>query len=427
MPQIWDNFAPRVGLAYQLTPRLVVRTAYGIFYAGYENGPWSNPSPGFNPPFFVTQSFNTTCGAPSANPTLGTLNCAIPGFTLSQGFPADSLTNPNTPTLLEVAHLKDPSMQQWHFSIQYQLPSDILLEVGYEGSKGTHLYAPFYNGNQATPTSDPTAPFGPRRPNPIINAGITVFETSSYSSFNALETRLEKRFSRGLSLLATYTYGHSLDNGSSSNLGAGTQSQRDYRQYPMLDYGNSAFDVRQRFVASYIYQLPFGAGQHWGSGSKGVVGQLASGWQLAGILTAQTGNWLTVADSNGNFANSDGAQNPDLVGNWRSKPCLPGTYFNTCAFADPPLGSLGNAGADIVEGPRMSNWDFSLTKAFKVSEARRVEFRAEFFNVLNKANLELLGRTYQANNSVTMGSPFFGFPTAALPPRLIQFGLKFYY
>jgi hypothetical protein len=195
----------------------------------------------------------------------------------------------------------------------------------------------------------------------------------------------------------------------------------------MLDYGNSAFDVRQRFIASYIYQLPFGAGRRWGSRSTGVVNQLTSGWQLTGIFTAQTGNWLTVADSNGNFANSDGAQNPDLVGNWKAKPCVPGTYFNTCAFADPPLGSLGNAGADIVEEPRMSNWDFSLMKTFKISEARRFEFRAEFFNLLNKANLELLGRVYQANNSVTMGSPFFGFPTAALPPRLIQFGLKFYY
>jgi hypothetical protein len=157
----------------------------------------------------------------------------------------------------------------------------------------------------------------------------------------------------------------------------------------------------------------------------GLGNQLASGWQLAGIFTTQTGNWFTVGDSNGNFANSDGGQNSDLVGNWRAKPCVPGTLFNTCAFADPPLGSFGNAGSDIVEGPTWSNWDFSLLKGFQISEAKRVEFRAEFFNVLNKANLLLVARAYGSTNSVTMGSPQFGFPTAALPP--IQFGLKLYF
>jgi hypothetical protein len=106
---------------------------------------------------------------------------------------------------------------------------------------------------------------------------------------------------------------------------------------------------------------------------------------------------------------------------------VPGTILNTCAFVDPPLGSLGNAGSNIVQEPEVSNWDFSPMKTFKVSEVKRFEFRAEFFNLLNKANLELLGRGYEANNSVTMGSPFFGFPTAALPPGLIQFGLKFYF
>src|SRR6266404_4033915 len=159
-----NNFAPRVGLAYRFTDKLVLRSGYGIFYGGQENGPFSNPSPGFNPPFFSLQAFAMTqCSASSANPNPGQLDCSIPNFNvISQGFPATALSDPNSPELYSVSPgLHTPYNQQWHLGLQYQLPAETVLEVSYAGSRGLKLYA-FYNGNQAVPTADQTAPTAPR-------------------------------------------------------------------------------------------------------------------------------------------------------------------------------------------------------------------------------------------------------------------------
>ncbi len=164
----YKDFAPRVGFAYKLTNKLVMRGGYGIFYGGVENGPFSFPSPGFNPPFFVTQSFSSPCGNPvpananAADPG----NCAIglkltpsqpPDTSLminnfwTQGYPANSLRDPNNPLLYSIdPHLKTPMMQQWHLGAQYQLPADTVVELSYAGSHGSRLYG-FYNGNQADP------------------------------------------------------------------------------------------------------------------------------------------------------------------------------------------------------------------------------------------------------------------------------------
>jgi hypothetical protein len=116
-----NNFAPRIGLAYQISTKLALRTGYGIFYGGQENGPFSNPSPGFNPPFFSSQVFNTNCGAASASPSL---DCSIPNLNvLANGFPLNSLSDPNTPSLYTLEpHLVTPYTQQWHLGFEYQLP-----------------------------------------------------------------------------------------------------------------------------------------------------------------------------------------------------------------------------------------------------------------------------------------------------------------
>jgi hypothetical protein len=306
-----------------------------------------------------------------------------------------------------------PYVQQWHASFQFQLPSETLLELSYTGAKGTHLYT-FFNGNQATPSSDPSAPTAPRRPYPLIDNSIDELSTQGFSSYNGLQIRAEKRFSRGLEFLATYAWQHSLDNASSANLeSANNSSPRDFLLYPNLDYGNSDFDIRQRFVASYSWQIPYG--NRLNRAGRLILG----GWQTAGILTLQTGNWYTVSDGNANFANSDGSQNPDLVGNPNGKPCVPGTLFNTCAFADPPLGSLGSAGRNIVQQPGTITWDSSFFKSFPVRESSRFEFRAEFFNILNHPNL--------TTGNLTYGNGDFGFPNGASTQRQIQGALKYYF
>ena len=430
------NFAPRVGLAYRITNNLVFRTSYGIFYGGQENGPYSNPSPGFNPPFFVTQSFNMPCLINSANPNPGQVNCSIPGLSsLQQGFPANALVDPNTPILFSIdPHIETPFMQQWFMGFQYELPANTVLEISYVGSHGADLFG-LFNGNEAVPTADPNIPTAPRRPDPNIDAGIDTLRSNLFSNYNGLQVRLEKRFSHGLQFEAAYTYSHALDDASNANLGS--QNQGDFRLQtaPFLEYGNADFDVRHRFVLSYIYDLPFGNGQRFGGNATGVQNQLIGNWQVTGIVSAQTGNWFTPTDDLVNISNSDcggavfNCARPDVVGNPNGTPCIPGTIFNTCAFvANTTFGTFGDAGRNIIRGPGLQNWDMSFIKEFPVHEQMHFEFRAELFNIWNHPNLTFADEmTTNENFSTERGTSQFGFPTASRAPRLIQFALKFYF
>jgi hypothetical protein len=430
------NFAPRVGLAYKISDKLVLRTSYGIFYGGQENGPYSNPSPGFNPPFFVTQSFNMPCLGNSANPSFPLTNCSIPGFnSLQQGFPANSLVDPNTPLLFSISpKITTPFMQQWFLGFQYELPSNIVAQVSYVGSHGADLFG-LFNGNQAVPTSDPNSPTAGRRPDPNIDAGIYALRSNLFSNYTALQLKLEKRFSNGLQFEAAYTYSHALDDASSASLGA--QNQGDFRLQtePQLEYGNADFDVRQRFVFNFVYDLPFGKDQRFGSDLSGFRNQLVGNWQITGIISAQTGNWFTPTDDLVNISNSDcggevfNCARPNVVGNPNGTPCIAGTIFNTCAFVPNTVeGTFGDAGRNIIRGPGLHNWDLSFIKQFPVREQMHFEFRAELFNIWNHPNLTFTDvTTTDENFSTERGTSQFGFPTASLPPRLIQFALKFYF
>ena len=467
-----NNFAPRIGLAYQITNKLVLRSGYGIFYGGQENGPFSNPSTGFNPPFFSIESFNTNCGASSANPAAGQVDCSIENFNvLANGFPSDSLTDPNTPQLFsEDPHLRTPYNQQWHLGVQYQLPAETVLEVSYAGSRGLKLFA-FYNGNQAVPTADQTAAFAPRRPvnkslpgagpcdlanpdncDPAFDTSIATFRSDAFSNYHSLQARLEKRLTHGLQFQASYTYSHALDNASSADLGSfATGDFRDQR-FPRLEYGNADFDIRHRFIFSYFYELPFGKGKMFGGNATGVLNQIIGGWQVAGITSASTGNYFTPTDIETDLSNSDGGGNvasaarPNRIGDPNGKPCIPGTMFNTCAFeTNTTLGTFGNTGRNVIRGPGFQNWDISLFKTFPVTERYRFEFRAEFFNAWNHVNQLLFPAKFLFDNPATdhgqdlapgeSGCPIdnlnsncaWGFAQSARDPRFIQFALKFYF
>jgi len=389
-----NNLAPRVGFAYQLSNNLVMRAGYGIFYGGQENGPFSNPSPGFNPPFYLQQTFQqTNCFDSSANPAQE--DCSIPNFNvLSNGYPANSLSDPNNPAFYSLSpKLRTPYNQQWHFGFQYQLPAQTALEISYAGSHGLKLYG-FYNGNEAVPVANPQTPTAPRRPahkslpgagpcdlaqdafgnfidagncDPVFDVSLATFRSDDISNYNSLQVRLQKRVSHGLEFEASYTYSHALDDASSASLGS--QNQGDFRlqNNPRLEYGNADFDVRHRFVLSYAYELPFGKDKSFfGNASRG-WNQIVGGWQVAGITSASTGNWYTPTDISTNLSNSDGGgtvanpSRPNVIGNPNGKPCIPGTLFNTCAFATNTIqGSFGNARRNIILGPGFQNWDISL-------------------------------------------------------------------
>jgi hypothetical protein len=424
----FNNFAPRVGFAYQALSKLVLRSAFGMFYNASENGPYSNPSQGFNPPYFVGETFAAPCGLPSAN---AVLDCSVPGLgVLSSGFPANSLVDPNTPTLFSMdPYMRTPYVMQWHFTAQYQVGQNSLIEVAYVGSKGTKLYT-FGNVNQAAPSADPSAPYAPRRPFPDIDASIAYLNTAGNSEYDALQTRFQHRFSGGLSLLANYTWSHALGNASNANLGAQNNDAFRWSDYPQWEHGNLDFDIRQRVVFNYIWELPYGHGRHFGGSSPGWMNAAFGGWEFSGVTTFSDGTWYTVTDANANFANSDGQQRPNSVAgqNPNGTPCVPGTFFNTCAFTDPPYGSFGNVGQNTVRGPGLQNWDTSFQKEFPLGEKRRFEFRAEMFNIFNHANFLFAQPGPQnSNNATVYGTPSFGYVTAARAPRQIQFALKFYY
>jgi len=453
----YNDWAPRIGLAFKLTNRLVMRGGYGIFYGGVENGPFSFPSPGFNPPYFVTQSFNSPCGnpvPPQANPAYPANLCAIgvkyptnggaPDTSLminnfwTQGFPATSLVDPNNPLLYSISpNLRTPRMQQWHFGLQYQLPRETVVELSYAGSHGSRLYG-FYNGNQATPSADPNAPVAPRRPFPAVDGTIDSYRSDTVSNYNSLQARVQKRTSHGLQFEASYTYSHSSDDASSASLGSLNNGDFRDQRFPQLEYGNSDFDVRHHLVVNYAYDLPFGKGQKFGGNASGFANQLIGNWQIAGIVSASTGNWFTVTDPFNNAANNDcggtvgyNCTRPNVVGNPNAKPCMPGTFFNTCAFAsDTTPGTYGNEGRNITHGPGYQAWDLSVLKAFPVREQMRLEFRGDFFNIWNHVN-PLWGPIGAAGQvepvAIEIGTPQFGQLQAARDPRLIQFALKFYF
>ncbi|MGA8439745.1 MAG: TonB-dependent receptor [Candidatus Sulfotelmatobacter sp.] len=492
-----NNFAPRIGFAFRATNKLVVRSGYGIFYGGQENGPYSNPSPGFNPPFFSSESFSTPCGNLATNPAFpagNPLNCSIASLnmngsnTLANGFPATALSNPNTPELYSVdPNLRTPYNQQWHFGVQYQMPADAMLDVSYAGSRGLKLFG-FYNGNEAALATLPQfaalcvanfvsllgCPTAERRPahavapgappgatcnlsptddcDPVFDTSIATFRSNDVSNYDSLQVRFEKRPTHGLQFQAAYTWSHALDDASSASLGS--QNAGDFRLQndPLLEYGNADFDVRQRFVLSYAYDLPFGKNKAFGGNASGVWNQIIGNWQVAGITIATTGNWYTPTDIATNLSTSDGggevasASRPNVVGNPNGHPCVPGTLFNTCAFAtNTVVGSFGDAGRNIIQGPGTQNWDISLFKIFPISEQKRLEFRAEFFNAFNhydpefdnpgsfntniatQHGLDETAAETGCTNGNTNSNCAFGFAQAAHDPRFIQFALKFYF
>jgi len=421
-----------------------LRGGYGIFYGGQENGPFSWPSPGFNPPFYLQQAFNSPCGTPSppdANPN-DPGNCAIGSGNLminnfwTQGYPAASLKDPNNPVLYSIdPDLKTPMMQQWHLGLQYQLPAQTALEVSYAGSHGLRLYG-FYNGNQALPSPDPNAPLAPRRPFPAVDGTIYAFRSNDVSNYDALQVHLEKRLTHGLQFEVSYTYSHALDDASSASLGSYNNGDFRDQRFPGLEYGNSDIDVRHHVVISYAYELPFGRGKAVGGGASGFLNQLIGNWQVAGITSASTGNWFTISDPFVNASNTDcggtvafNCARPDVIGNPNGRPCVAGTFFNTCAFTSDLInGTFGNEGRNVVRGPGYQDWDISLLKTFPVRERMRFEFRADFFNLANHTNF-LIGPVGAAGQvepvAVELGTAQMGFPQSARDPRLIQFALKF--
>ena len=401
-----NNFAPRVGLAWTIgdAGKTVLRAGYGIYY---DTSPLA---PGealyFNRPYFDFNLFFPLPGLP---------------LTLSDPFPAFfPFALPDSAQALQ-RNLRTPYMQHWNLSVQQQLGRSRVLEVAYVGSKGTKLLTA-RDINQPQPSRlPPGLPFVPR-PVPQFDE-INLIESRANSNYHSLQARLQQRLSAGLALLASYTWSKSIDDASNFFPSAGDpnypQNSYDFR----AERGRSNFDVRHRLSVSYIYDLPFGKGRKYLADGGG-WSTLLTGWQTAGIVTAQTGRPFTVAlirelDNSGTGFSALGFganDRPNVAGNPRLAQGTPERWFNTAAFAFPAPGTFGNAGRNVVEGPGYQTVNASLIKNTALTERVNLQLRGEVFNLFNHPNFNLPDNF--------LGSPTFGQITSARDPRHIQLGVK---
>ncbi len=384
-----DNWAPRIGFAFRMTDKMVLRGGAGAYYNPNQMNSFTLSTT--NPPFALTTTFNSSPGNVLTldNPTLGS------GSTPSS-YLAVFTENPYLPT---------PRMYQWNLGLARELSSKSGFELQYLGSHSIHLDRSFYNNQPVT--------LGPGsvnslRPNQLWGR-IRTIQNDETANYNGMTAIFRQRMTRGLQVLASYTWSHTLDMSTDSNGGGAPMNA--YNIYG--DYGDANWDIRHRFVASVVYELPKLSGQN------AVVRAILGNWQINDITTLQSGMPINVGIA-GDVANSGRAnQRPDVVGT-PSAHCN-SSHLTNCidasAFAMPAAFTFGNARRNLLTGPSLLNTDFSLFKDLPITERAKFQFRAEFFNIFNHPQL--------ANPNSTFGTSSFGSITSIVADnRDIQFGAK---
>jgi hypothetical protein len=398
-----NNFAPRVGLAYSLFRRTVIRSGFGMFY-DYNTNLIQNSIRGFHYPFAVTRS-------------VGGQNLLIPGaYNLS--------TNPYAPFSPATANLsgtvdlnrRDPYALEWNFGIQQMLTGNLMLEVDYVGTGGRKLVTNIQQ-NEA-PVSP--LPVNPRRPWPNTPTSFFLIADIQNSNYNALQVKLERRFASGLTFRNSYSWSKCLDIDSDPN-----SAVLDYSYNLKYSYGPCTFNIHYVDTADLVYQLPFGRGKKFASSSPALLDGIIGGWQLSGVVTIRSGTNYHVlsgqdSENTGNFIASS-TERANIV-----SPAVPSGFqqdrahwFNPRAFQVPAFGTLGNLSRDALTGPAFNQFDLAAMKDFKIWETVRLQFRAEFFNAFNHTNF--------SNPIATLASPLLGQITSSYPARDIQFALKLHW
>lgn len=396
----WNNFAPRFGFAYRpaFAKNTVVRGGIGIYYATDNLNELQFEVMG--PPFYQSQTL-------TSDPTKPTLLMAdmLPSLSASPNVNPFSFDRRN----------RTPYLSQWSFGIQHTFKKDYLIEVEYVGSTG-QKQAERRNLNSAALDPTGTVPLAVRRPYPQFGNILLAYH-GGWSSYNALNTRFEKRFSGGLYFLTSYTWQKSLDLGSSDEFSAIGSS------FKVLDKGHSSFDVPQRLVFSYVWELPFGKGKRFGGGGP-ILDKILGGWQFSGISTFSKGqfqtpgigvDWLNIGSFN--------SSRPNIIGDYTAGRSLPDAYINPTAFDYPrnaagqPVHIPGNAARNSIEQPGLNNWDVGVVKNTRIHERFNIQFRWETFNTWNHtqfgpANLSMTSANVGKITSLMVG------------PRRTQLGLR---
>lgn len=398
-----NNWAPRAGFAYQLTPKTILRGGGGIFYGSWGFQAIAQMGPA-NIPYFVNIVMT------SAN------TAATSSMVLGSGFAPGTLDARNARNAAAVALLPNtpvPQIQQWNFGIQRELAADTVLTVSYVG--GGSSYLPGFNDINDPPPGPGAV--NPRRPFPTFG-GITLNSDFAHSTYHSLQAKMEKRFSRGFSILSSYTWSHSLDNSVNGEDNAAGSTNPQNPRNTNAEKSSSAIDIRQRFVTSAIYDLPLGRSGGF-LGNSAVSRALAGGWQVGGIFVASGGPPLSPTVSP-NPANTTLTVRPDRLrdGNLPRGERTVDRWFDRTAFSPSAPFTFGNSGRHVLRAPGIVNLDALVSRNFRISEVRRVEFRGEFFNFTNSAHFGRPNLNVALVQAGLIGS-------TQSPNRQVQFGLRF--
>jgi hypothetical protein len=404
------NFGPRVGFAYRPfgSDRTVLRGGWGMYYVRLAYTRLTNFGGG---PFVSNDMFTNT------------ITSGVPVFQ----FP-DPFTGPGSIGTQSVSplspFLKTPKNQQWNLTLEHEFARNLVASITYRGLRGTQIP---YAGDINRPL--PSATTGPgtgenyfRYPNFY---SVTLLQDGAIQNLNAMDVKVERKFSSGLSLESGWTWAHNLTDTTPDGEGIDTAIQNPYNRAE--EYGNVDFMPRHRWVSYAIYELPFGRGKRYASGVSGAMNQLVGGWQLSAVTLFSSGQFLTPSFDTLDPSNTRWyGGRPDCVGDPYLSNRSISDWFNLNAFAVPPNGRFGNCGNGVLEGPGLGNFDFGFFKVFTIKERLRAQFRMTSTNFLNHPNF--------ANPNIDITSGEFGTVTGlqggkrdslGAGPRAIQMGLRF--
>ena len=391
----YKDIAPRVGATYRLSEKTVLRAGFGIYYNPNQMNTFTFLTN--NPPLAAEFTFNS-------QPTNPTLSFESPFGVVGPGGPP----NVTTPT----RDLPNARKDQWSFDIQHELWQGTVLDVQYVGSNTQNLDRSFFNNR---PQPGP-GPIDPRRPNQLFRE-LRIITNDLIADYDAVSVILRKRMSHGLQADAHYTWSRTRDMATHSNGGGTTMDQYDIWR----DYGPANWDYPHRFVASYIYDVPF-----LRSSSNAFLRNVVAGWQIGGITTYQSGDPLNVS-INGDRANvGAGNQRPDLIGPVPKLNCEPNpaglgliNCFDASAFAVPAQFTYGSAPRNLLRGPHSLVTDLSLAKNFRLAGRTQLQVRAELFNAFNTVNW--------SNPNTNIQNTNFGRITGAGGMRRNELGGKLFF
>ncbi|HLH30272.1 MAG TPA: hypothetical protein VKY31_03655, partial [Terriglobia bacterium] len=379
----YNNFGPRIGVAWQPFGNVVARAGYGIFYDTLSVGD-SLFLLGLNPPFV---HFDVKNNGP-----------VIPDFDLSNAFQDN--TPSSQPSIFSTSReLPNPYLQEWSGSIEFPVHQLFVVDVSYFGQKGTRLRRQV-NVNQPTP--GPAGSLDDRRPFPDFK-NIFQFETSASSIAHAGELRVDRRFKSGIGLTGTYRFSRSIDD--ATLISILPQDSHNLR----AERGLSDFQMKHRLLFSTTYAIP---GRRFAP---------VRGWQLQAIGTLQSGTPLSAIISQDISGTGQPIVNrPNLIKNPNISHPTAARFFDPAAFQIPDPGNFGNSGRNVIIGPGIQNVDLALARTFRMSDTTRAQFRGDLYNVLNHPNFVAPPTMQNFADSSDFGALF-----VARSPRIVQFGLKF--